>query len=117
MSKELTEKWKNGELENGFYYTSISEKVMRYYSKYTENFIQNNEEILAPVPTYKEYLALESDSLAKKEAEEQIAELENKLKIAVTALSRISDMVYHSTNCDNFAGVANDALVKLGENK
>lgn len=81
----LTEQWKKGKLpyDKSFYiktdncYYDIKGDLLNY------TVCVNGEEIsevLAPLPLYQEYLALESDSLAKKEAEEIIAELEDRLK-------------------------------------
>lgn len=89
MSKELTEQWRNGTLPVGHYYCKL------YYNGFKEKIQEcvksayslkscipmscgcEGEEVLAPVPTYKEYLKLESDSLAKQEGVELVAELEN----------------------------------------
>lgn len=94
----LTEQWKKGELQEGWYYIKdengiiycaenclnydcINDKAERAFY-YAETEIK---EVLAPVPTYGEYQALLSDQLAKQEGEEIIAELEHEnllLKVA-----------------------------------
>lgn len=71
MSKELTEKWKNGGLEDCLYYFKLPRKkiiitskwgIMDFYWKETEDKI----EVLAPVPSYDEYknMADEMDKLS-----------------------------------------------------
>lgn len=85
MSEELTEQWRNVELKAGYYYFKTSEGVIIGYIRNTlkhpyrgyGSTIDDAQEVLAPVPTYEEYLKLESDSLAKQEGVEIVAELEN----------------------------------------
>lgn len=76
----LTEQWKKGELPNGMYYIEfkdgdIVKDVYAFgsWGNINEHFLK---QVLAPVPSYQEYLALQSDSLAKNEAVEINAELE-----------------------------------------
>jgi len=78
---DLTEQWKKGELDIGeVYYVKTERGVYKANGEYLNSasciYGFDISYIIAPVPTYSEYLALESDSLAKKEAEEIIAELE-----------------------------------------
>ena len=105
--EELTEDWKEGKLERGWYYVKSGDEV--YPDYFNGYFIQTGDkygtEVLAPVPSYdhfieltekiktlssenerllnlqavknKEIEELESDSLAKKEGEEIVAELTN----------------------------------------
>lgn len=101
MSKELTEKWKNGEIDDGLYYFKLPSEKIVITSKWgiiESVWKDRNDEIecLAPVPSYEEYQALLSDQLAKNEGVEINAELEaenKKLKeqfdIAVKALEKI----------------------------
>ena len=84
---DLTGKWKAGELEEGYYYIKCEDNYIgiafacEYVGRYVGfEFEDDIEEVLAPVPSYDELLKLESDSLAKKEGEEIIAELENELE-------------------------------------
>jgi hypothetical protein len=90
---DLTEQWKKGELPEGWYYIKdengviyAAENCLNYDSLsdkgYTAFYYAETEisEILAPVPTYSKYLALQSDSLAKNEGAEIVAELEKRLK-------------------------------------
>lgn len=58
MSKELTEKWRNGTLEIGWYFIRIKDGrcVKDYFKKDFEVFFDTYiKEVLAPVPTYKEF--------------------------------------------------------------
>ena len=61
----LTEKWKKGELPDGFYYFRLPDGNVEIASEYKlirYNLIKDADkiEILAPVPTYQEYLESES---------------------------------------------------------
>lgn len=90
---DLTEQWKKGELPSGFYYVK-NEFGNIFPSDYSENYdyisdivikdffteVSEIKEVVEPVPSYKEYLALQSDSLAKNEATEIIAELKKNVK-------------------------------------
>jgi hypothetical protein len=93
---DLTEQWQKGELPAGWYWCECYKEEIKilYYDRdcfelddpETKNYYfflkKDCEEItiLAPVPTYSEYLALQSDSLAKNEGVEIVAELEKRLK-------------------------------------
>lgn len=64
---DLTEKWKNGELEDGFYYTQTGkDKIISIdvYEKESDSWLLNSDkdmppfEVLASVPTYYEFNAL-----------------------------------------------------------
>lgn len=60
---DLTEKWKKGELENGFYYVKGADcllGMMSDYALYRVNLEHRDNEIklLAPVPSYEEYLEM-----------------------------------------------------------
>lgn len=85
---DLTEQYQKGELPEGWYYIKdengviyVAENCLNYDSLsdkgYTAFYYAETEisEILAPVPTYSEYLALQSDSLAKNEFDNEIDEL------------------------------------------
>ena len=85
---DLTEQWKKGELLEGYYYVKDGENMI---AEYLDGYFYNDglpmtsfsggvDKVLAKIPTYQEYLALQSDSLAKNEASEIIAELEAKVK-------------------------------------
>lgn len=56
-SKTLTEKWKNGELEEGYYYMQLPNGDIRII---TECLRANCDgfSLLAPVPSYNEYMRL-----------------------------------------------------------
>ena len=81
---DLTEQWKKGELPSGWYYVQLQEGVyadnvksiiMDYYTEFCD-FMKHPyliEQVLAPVPSYEEYLSL---TYAKEEDEKIIAEYE-----------------------------------------
>jgi len=90
---DLTEQWQKGELPEGWYYVKDengviypAENCLNYDSLsdkgYTAFYYAETEisEILALVPTYQKYHALQSDSLAKNEGAEIVAELKAKVK-------------------------------------
>ena len=106
MSKELTEQWQNGTLEDEDYYVKIdNDIIIDYYFNEHWNWIeyeQSIKEVLAPVPTYDQFVdltekanqfsqmvkkverleqLLESETLAKQEGVELVAELEQKVHI------------------------------------
>lgn len=103
MSKTLTEQWREGTLENGFYYvmsgwsTSIE---IRYLG---EGFFEGNIEVLAPVPTYDEYRELldlnvyEKDRKKVMRLEDKVKRLQKQLCIATKALKEYADI----TNWDD----------------
>lgn len=87
---ELTEKWKKGKLEQGWYYVRYKNNIIDidFAQSYCVGrfanidvmkvFFEDDydiEEVLAPVPSYQELQRLESDSLAKNEGVEIVAEL------------------------------------------
>lgn len=84
---DLTEKLKKGELPKmdiHYYIKSRPYGKIKIDRKeaigWAIHATRNVEQILASVPSYEEYLALQSDSLAKNEAVEINAELENSIK-------------------------------------
>lgn len=65
MSKDLTEQWKNGELEQGYYYTKYTPSVGKPFVEIElRNYLidlakvrdANTVEVLAPVPSYEEWM-------------------------------------------------------------
>ena len=86
---DLTEKWKKGELPEGWYwvdYYSVDGAVMLEYIPQHNGFGYEEktlvQRVVSQVPTYEEYQALLSDQLAKNEGVEINAELEKDLGIA-----------------------------------
>ena len=82
---DLTEKWKAGELEEGWYYIKYEEEneiSIAFACEWIERFASvgfefdhDVEEVIAAVPSYEELQSLESDRLAKNEGEEIVSEL------------------------------------------
>jgi len=82
---DLTDKWKKGELPEGFYYVKDGENII---AEYLDGYFYNNGEpmtsfsggvdkVLAPVPSYDEWQALidlykEADVIIKKSDKENI---------------------------------------------
>ena len=78
----LTEKWKKGELESGWYYVnfySIDGAVMQEYLPTHNGFGYDEknlvQEVLAPVPSYEEWKDTENRSLLTTEFSNEIDEL------------------------------------------
>lgn len=81
--EQLTEQWKKGELPEGHYYikTRSETNIDEYIQWYKDHGIPskksfayfNVQQVLAPVPSYEEYLSL---TYAKEEDEKIIAEYE-----------------------------------------
>jgi hypothetical protein len=78
----LTEQYCNGTLPCGFYYFTNGKEVYPIHHQQVKGITGvKGVEVVAEVPTYEEYLKLESDSLAKQEGVELVAELEQKVHI------------------------------------
>lgn len=67
MSKELTEKWKNGEISGCYYWKLFDGTIIGYVGEVSECFEEQVCEVLAPVPSFDEYkeLVRKSDKLDK----------------------------------------------------
>ena len=69
MSKELTEKWKDGTLEQKYYYVQFNGNPKPFIEIELKNFLldlvkvrdRDTIEVLAPVPSYKELQKLKKD--------------------------------------------------------
>jgi len=121
MSKELTEQWKKGKLPDGFYYVSIPGSVcgvsiLDDYELQVYKSVRDSDkiEVLAPVPSYDEYLYLKTNNdhwnkeairiskqaigivLESDELVQKLHILEKKLEIATKALERYSKDDYYS---------------------
>lgn len=100
----LTEKWKKGELESGFYYVYLKHLEMfdiagsSTLSGILERGNENSIEILAPVPTYNEYLESEAHcavySDINKWLKEENAKLKELLKECVGELQDFNNSSY-----------------------
>lgn len=74
MSKELTEQWRNGTLEDGFYYVKENNEVfISPCSKHYLLSVMNDCEVLSKVPTYDQFVELTEKA---EEQEWRIEELE-----------------------------------------
>lgn len=123
MVKSLTEKWKDGELEDGYYYV-VSKKWGMLIDRYKDQINDCGDEwrgfdncqgivdeVLAPVPTYDEWQA-ELDS--NNELLNVQKRLEKRLEIATKAFNEIMDGV-GTGKYDDYAVVCccNDALKEM----
>lgn len=99
MTKTLTEQWKDGELPVGSYYINLVGNVERvdFFRglgwERTKDF--GIEEVLAPVPSYEQFIGLMDDSKELDKAYDKINLLEKKLKIATKALKEYMTFCRH----------------------
>lgn len=105
MTKTLTEQWRDGILQEGYYYINSKKWGMlidRYRDQINDcgnkwrgfdNYQGVVDEVLAPVPSYDEYNELKQDNKYLKSGietrDEQIERLEKRLEIATKALKDI----------------------------
>lgn len=95
--EKITEQWKKGELEDGRYYfrhNDNSTPFAWFGSKNVYDGYSNDEvvEVLAPVPSYEEYLSL---TYAKEEDEKIIAEYEKENKALKQKVVLLEEEVEH----------------------
>lgn len=121
----LTELWQQGELEEGFYYIRNQQGVeIDFYNTscfkpfFTANDDEDIEEVLAEVPSYREYLESEAHCVTYKEENERLkekldkwekknAKLHKKLYIAVKALKYyVTDRIKETED----SGIWGDAI-------
>lgn len=76
---DLTEKWKKGELPNGWYWVKgiIAEGIYAYTAEYLNNMYRprNGERIIEQVPTYQEYLESKAHCAVYSEENKQLRAL------------------------------------------
>ena len=85
MSKELTEEWRNGTLDRGFYYI-VSRSNETYLCALIDYKTEKHwvKQVLAPVPTYDQFVELT----------EKVEGLEKQLNEANDVLKQIADTRY-----------------------
>ena len=74
----LTEQWKKGQLPEGFYFVDDGAEVtIDYYlcDYWERNFDSYVQQVLAPVPSYEEYLESESHCAVYSEENAELKEL------------------------------------------
>ena len=77
---DLTEKWKNGELPDGMYYMENTSGIIGMVGHSKVFPCYNVKQILAPVPSYQEYLESESHCAVYSEVNKSLKEKNVKLK-------------------------------------
>ena len=117
----LTEKWKKGELPNGWYYVRLirGEYRIDLYINGKNEWIDCPDDIIdtvvCEVPSYEEYQQLLSDQLAKNEGAEINAELEAEnaqLKKWCEEFNAL-EVAKENTKLKELLGRAND-IIKTG---
>lgn len=90
MTKELTEQWREGGIQETYYYVKCPWSDGEVDIRYVHNGVDDWKEIIAPVPSYDEWQALEYNCefthTRLKGAYQKIEKLEKKLDIAVNVL-------------------------------
>lgn len=120
----LTEQWKKGELDEGFYYVKDGENTI---AEYIDGYFYNNgqpmtsfsggvDEVLAPVPSYDEWVYLHK---ARNDAHEIVESLtqENQqlkglLKECRNEIDKAKNILTEDTNIDNTV-IAHATLRKI----
>lgn len=136
MSKELTEKWKNGKLEENWYYIHLKSQYFGNIDCITINYCDEDgcfeeypdediAEVLAPVQSYEEYKEREHDKECLKLSRDKVVRLEaenNTLKEQLMEANGIIKGASHLTVkdkrnaiiCELISPEINDYLKKWG---
>ena len=115
-SEQLTEKWKKGELPNGWYWVKgiIAEGIYAYTAEYLNNMYRprNGEIIIEQVPSYEEWQASEKYN---KHLEEVIKTYERKDKQATETSIAYNELLEENTKlkelleeCRHIIGIEKD---------
>ena len=96
MTKTLTEQLREGTLDFGYYYVKLpNERPQIYHSGYLTSFTAVKDagriEIIAPVPSYEQFIGLMDDSKELDKAYDKINLLGKKLAIATKALEEYAE--------------------------
>jgi hypothetical protein len=103
MSKELTEQWRNGAIQETYYYVKCPWSDGEVDIRYVHNGVDDWKEIIAPVPSYDEWQELQEagDGLSKTmfkslmnrfvKADEERERLEDRLKEADKVIKFYAD--------------------------
>lgn len=112
---DLTEQWKKGELPEGHYYikTRSETNIDEYIQWYKDHGIPseksfayfNVQQVLAPVPSYEEYLESESHCAVYSELNKWLKQENAQLKELLKELFETADLAY----CEE------DLLAKIDE--
>ena len=102
MSKELTEQWRNGTLEENMYYVKLPEEIIiaNIYQLKQLDLVNDADEIevLAPVPSYDEFVQQRDFVKDHLKVLIENMNLKRKLEIATKALNRIYEVCANNTN-------------------
>ena len=111
VSKTLTEQWKKGKLESGFYYVYL--KYLDMFDITTSSTLfgilergnENCLEVLAPVPSYEEWKASYNCMLENEVLRLKNAQLKELLKECREILDYAKDFAYHDPCCKCIAKI------------
>lgn len=120
VSKTLTEKWKKGDLPNGWYYVRLirGEYRIDLYINGKNEWIDCPDNIIdaviCEVPSFEEYQKLLSDQLAKNEGVEINAELEAENTKLKTENKWYSEQLHEAVKqYDNFKALLKECRERL----
>lgn len=110
MTKTLTEQWRDGTLSDGFYYMQDYTGMYHYHYllgvKPDSDFVKCFKEVLAPVPSYEEYVELlkKIDELEKnlagtEQAVQEVLEINEELKTDNEKLRKQLDIAVNALEC------------------
>lgn len=110
VSKTLTEQWKSGKLEQGWYYVKGADGLfcmMSDYALYRVNLEHpdNTISLLAPVPSYEEWQASYNCMLENEVLRLKNAQLKELLKECREILDYAKDFAYHDPCCKCIAKI------------
>lgn len=142
-SKELTNDWKAGKLERGLYWVRFKGKIViaectvfgnvskPFEIEIKTGFMIKISKVLAPVPSYDHFVelrekvtelekkvqVLQSDSLAKKEGEEIVAELTNENNDLRSLLKECKEKIHDEFINQDIVSIDNfhELLTKIDE--
>ena len=113
-SEQLTEKWKKGELPNGWYWVKgiRAEGIYAYTAEYLNNMYRprNGEIIIEQVPSYEEWQASEKYN---KHLEEVIKTYERKDKQATETSIAYNELLEENTKLKELLRECRPALVRF----
>ena len=94
---DLTDKWKKGELPEGWYYVkgNRAEGIYAYTAEYLNNMYRprNGEKIIEQVPSYEEWQAKLEENAQLKELLKQVLRHELSLKEVTELTRKISEVL------------------------
>lgn len=116
----LTEQLKKGELPDGFYYFRLSDgeaEIASEYKLFRYNLTKDADkiEILAPVPTYQEYLESEAHCAVYSEVNKQLRQLLKECRDDHVSTNLYDDLLLNQDMAQDLVTRINVAIGKSEE--